>query len=43
MNYLFGCNFIVAEERCTKGVYGSIIKSNIPELEFIIVLDSEGL
>jgi hypothetical protein len=43
MNYLFGSNFMVKDERCTKGVYGSLIRTEIPEIDFAIILDSEGL
>lgn len=43
LNYLLGCDFKVSDGRCTKGIYGTLIKSKIPEFELILVIDSEGL
>ena len=43
MNYLFGCSFTAKAGRCTKGIYGTLVKSNVPNYDYILVLDSEGL
>jgi len=42
LNYLFGTNFETSSGRCTKGIYFSIIKTNIPDVN-ILLLDTEGL
>lgn len=44
MNFIFGCDFTVSDGRCTKGVYGTVIKAkNFPEFDFVLVIDTEGL
>jgi hypothetical protein len=44
LNFMFGCDFTVSDGRCTRGIYGSLIKSNNPELfDYFLVLDTEGL
>ena len=43
LSHLFDCDFNVSDGRCTRGIYGSIIKSNIPEYDYIMIIDSEGL
>jgi hypothetical protein len=44
LNFMFGCDFSVSDGRCTRGIYGSLIKSSNPELfDYYLVLDTEGL
>ena len=43
LNYMFGTFFNVRNGRCTTGVYGSFVKSNIPSFDYIMLLDTEGL
>lgn len=43
MNFIFGCDFTVSDERCTKGIYGTIVKSSVPSFDYFLVIDSEGL
>ncbi|CAF3402372.1 unnamed protein product [Rotaria sp. Silwood2] len=43
LNYMFGTLFDVRNGRCTRGVYGSFVKSNIPSFDYIMLLDTEGL
>ncbi|CAF0816771.1 unnamed protein product [Rotaria sordida] len=40
---MFGTLFDVRNGRCTRGVYGSFVKSNIPSFDYIMLLDTEGL
>ena len=44
LNFLFGCDFVTSEGRCTKGIYGTFFKvSNLNNFDGILVLDTEGL
>ncbi|KAL4501811.1 hypothetical protein ABPG73_019948 [Tetrahymena malaccensis] len=43
LNYFLGCNFYVSDGRCTRGIYGTLVKSKVPEFDYILVIDSEGL
>ncbi|KAL4440986.1 hypothetical protein ABPG74_009399 [Tetrahymena malaccensis] len=43
LNYFLGCDFYVSDGRCTRGIYGTLVKSKIPEFDYILVIDSEGL
>ena len=43
LNYMFGTLFDVRNGRCTRGIYGSLIKSNHPKFKQILLLDTEGL
>ncbi|CAF3944102.1 unnamed protein product [Rotaria sp. Silwood1] len=43
LNYMFGTLFDVRNGRCTRGVYGSFVKSNIPSFDYIMLIDTEGL
>jgi hypothetical protein len=44
LNFMFGCDFSVSDGRCTRGIYGSLIKSSNPKLfDYYLVLDTEGL
>ncbi|KAL4486817.1 hypothetical protein ABPG72_006649 [Tetrahymena utriculariae] len=43
LNYFLGCDFYVSEGRCTRGIYGTLVKSKVPEFDYILVIDSEGL
>ena len=46
MNYLFGTLFLSAAGRCTKGVYGSVIRYRCPSSNKnykILILDTEGI
>ena len=41
---MFGCVFATSTGRCTKGVYGSIMKlNNNAYNDYAIIIDSEGL
>ena len=41
---MFGCVFATSTGRCTKGVYGSIMKlNNNAHYDYAIIIDSEGL
>ena len=40
LNFMFNLRFAVAAERCTKGIYLSLLKI---EDDYMIVLDTEGL
>ncbi|CAF1453477.1 unnamed protein product, partial [Rotaria sordida] len=43
LNYMFGTLFDVREGRCTRGIYGSLVKSNRSDLDYILLIDTEGL
>ncbi|CAF1096641.1 unnamed protein product [Didymodactylos carnosus] len=44
LNYMFGSLFDVREGRCTRGIYGSLIKvNNITGIDYILLIDTEGL
>ncbi|CAF4089736.1 unnamed protein product, partial [Rotaria sordida] len=44
LNYMFGTLFEVREGRCTRGIYGSLVKCNsIPGIDYIMLIDTEGL
>lgn len=43
LNYLFGCEFLTKQSRCTKGINGTLVKSTIPEYDDFLIIDSEGL
>jgi GTPase Era involved in 16S rRNA processing len=60
LNYMFGTLFDVREGRCTRGIYGSLVKlmksnqtnknnlgrllnSEIPDIDYIMLIDTEGL
>ena len=44
LNFLFGCDFMTSTGRCTKGIYGTYIKStNFTAYDSILILDTEGL
>ena len=42
LNFMFGCDFSVNDGRCTRGIYGSLIKSNHKEFDYFLILDTEG-
>ncbi|CAF4560440.1 unnamed protein product, partial [Didymodactylos carnosus] len=35
--------FDVREGRCSRGIYGSLVKANSPDFDYILLIDSEGL
>ena len=46
LNFLFGCDFMSSDGRCTNGIYGTyyeIAGRNIPGCQGILLLDTEGL
>ena len=43
LNYMFGTLFDVRDGRCTRGIYGSFVKSNRPDYDSILLIDTEGL
>ncbi|CAF4433682.1 unnamed protein product, partial [Rotaria sp. Silwood2] len=43
LNYMFGTLFDVRDGRCTRGIYGSFVKSNRPDFDYIMLIDTEGL
>jgi predicted GTPase len=43
LNYLFGCQFFASVGRCTRGVYGSLVKVNHSFYKYLLILDTEGL
>jgi hypothetical protein len=43
LNYMFGTLFDVRDGRCTRGIYGSFVKSNRPDYDYIMLIDTEGL
>ncbi|CAF3794128.1 unnamed protein product [Rotaria magnacalcarata] len=43
LNYMFGTLFDVRDGRCTRGIYGSLVKANIPGINYILLIDTEGL
>jgi hypothetical protein len=43
LNYMFGTLFDVREGRCTRGIYGSLVKSNRKNFDYIMLIDTEGL
>jgi hypothetical protein len=41
---MFGCIFATNSGRCTKGIYGSIMKlEGNEDYDFLFIIDSEGL
>lgn len=42
LNFMFGCDFSVNDGRCTRGIYGSLIKSNDTDFDYFLILDTEG-
>ena len=41
---MFGCVFAASTGRCTKCVYGSIMKlNNNDNYDYVLIIDSEGL
>lgn len=41
---MFGCVFATSVGRCTKGIYGSIIKLNENlDYDYALIIDTEGL
>ena len=44
LNYMFGTLFDVRDGRCTRGIYGSLVKANnIEGIEYLLLIDTEGL
>lgn len=46
LNFLFGCDFLSSDGRCTSGVYGTYYElnnMNIGNCEGVLLLDTEGL
>ena len=43
LNYMFGTLFDVRDGRCTRGIYGSLVKTNRTDFEYIMLIDTEGL
>ncbi|CAF2852456.1 unnamed protein product [Rotaria sp. Silwood2] len=43
LNYMFGTLFDVRNGRCTRGIYGSLAKSNSKDFDYIMLIDTEGL
>ncbi|CAF1044023.1 unnamed protein product [Didymodactylos carnosus] len=43
LNYMFGTFFDVRDGRCTRGIYGSFVKSNRRDFDYIMIIDTEGL
>jgi ABC-type lipoprotein export system ATPase subunit len=46
LNFLFGCDFLSSDGRCTSGVYGTYYEINnkiVPNCNGILLLDTEGL
>jgi hypothetical protein len=43
LNYMFGTLFDVRDGRCTRGIYGSFVKSNSKNFDYIMLIDTEGL
>jgi ABC-type lipoprotein export system ATPase subunit len=46
LNFLFGCDFLSSDGRCTNGVYGTYYEvsgQNIYNCEGFLILDTEGL
>lgn len=43
LNFLFGCQYSTSVSRCTRGVYGSMLKIKHPNIDYILILDTEGL
>ncbi|CAF5139821.1 unnamed protein product, partial [Rotaria magnacalcarata] len=43
LNYMFGTLFDVRDGRCTRGIYGSFVKTNRTDFEYILLIDTEGL
>ena len=43
LNYLTGAKFHVSAGRCTKGLNAMLLKTEFPDAEEILILDSEGL
>ncbi|CAF2083948.1 unnamed protein product [Rotaria magnacalcarata] len=43
LNYMFGSLFDVRDGRCTRGIYGSLVKTNRTDFEYIMLIDTEGL
>ncbi|CAF1295835.1 unnamed protein product, partial [Rotaria sordida] len=40
---MFGTLFDVRDGRCTRGIYGSFVKSNRKDFDYILLIDTEGL
>ena len=52
LNYMFGTLFDVREGRCTRGIYGTLVKldksnktvnTEMPDIDYIMLIDTEGL
>ncbi|CAF0912558.1 unnamed protein product [Didymodactylos carnosus] len=49
LNYMFGTLFDVRDGRCTRGIYGSLVKTNVgtkigkTDFDYILLIDTEGL
>lgn len=43
LNSMFGTFFDVRDGRCTRGIYGSFVKSNRLDFDYILLIDTEGL
>ncbi|CAF4558225.1 unnamed protein product, partial [Didymodactylos carnosus] len=43
LNYTFGTLFDVREGRCTRGIYGSLVKSNRRDFDYILLIDTEAV
>ena len=43
LNYMFGTWFDVRDGRCTRGIYGSFVKANSADFDYIMLIDTEGL
>ncbi len=42
LNFLFGCLFSVSDGRCTRGIYGTLMKSKIQEYDYFLIIDTES-
>ena len=44
LNFMFGCDFAVSDGRCTRGIYGTLVRvTDAAEFDYLLVLDTEGL
>jgi uncharacterized protein YegL/GTPase SAR1 family protein len=43
LNYMFGTLFDARDGRCTRGIYGSFVKSNFSNFDYVLLIDTEGL
>eukprot|EP01017_Pseudomicrothorax_dubius_P041951 TRINITY_DN6780_c0_g3_i4.p1 TRINITY_DN6780_c0_g3~~TRINITY_DN6780_c0_g3_i4.p1 ORF type:complete len:1099 (-),score=113.84 TRINITY_DN6780_c0_g3_i4:2343-5639(-) len=43
LNFIFGCDFNISDGRCTRGVYGTLVSSPMPQYDYFLIVDSEGL